>query len=109
VIIVGEKVYKHISVEDKMSLRPEDFQNYLFDSQRAVERMVDGKRAIEGVTFTDNFIKVGFTYYISSGELSMKNIHNQQLFFGKIASTEDFERAVKKADKKAHELRKKKA
>jgi hypothetical protein len=106
-MVVVERVLRHILAEDKMSLKPEDFQNYLFDSQKAVERMVDGKRAIEGVTFTDNFIKVGFTYYISSGELSMKNIHNQQLFFGKIASTEDFEKAIKKADKKEHKLRKK--
>jgi len=92
-----------------MPLKLEDFQNYLFDSQRAIERKVDGKRAIEGVTFTDNFIKVGFTYYIDSGELSIKNIHNQQLFLGKISSAEDFEKAIKKADKKAHELRKKKS
>ena len=106
--IVERKACKRISVEDKMSLKLEDFQTPLFDTQKVVERKVDGKRAFEGVTFTDNFIKVGFTYYLNNGILSIVNTENQKLFFGKISSMEDFEKAIKKAGKKAYALRKKK-
>jgi hypothetical protein len=91
-----------------MSLKLEDFHTPLFDGQKAIKRRVHGRYAFEGTTHTDNFILIGFTYYLDNGELSIKNIHNDVLFFGKISSMEDFEKAVKKADKKAHELRKKK-
>ena len=88
-----------------MGLRIEDFRNPLFDRQKIFQRNVNiapGKKepAYEGTTFTDNFIEVGFTYIIRTGELSIKSTDNQQLFKGRINSSEDFEKALKKADRK---------
>lgn len=92
-------------------LRIEDFRNPLFDRQRIVQRQVHtapGRKepAYEGTTFTDNFIEVGFTYIIRTGELSIKSTDNQQLFEGKINSPENFEKALKKADMKCLQLSK---
>ncbi len=112
-----------------MPLKPEDFRNPLFDKQRIVKRKVtarpgvvadddededfDGEgepkrrteEAIEGTTFTDEYVEVGFTYYPADGMLSVVNTSNQQLFLGVIATPEDFEKALKKADKKQKRLR----
>jgi|SRR5687768_2550125 len=117
-----------------MALKVEDFRNPLFDKQRIVKRLVSARpgvrteddedededfdefaagrepkrrteTAIEGTTFTDEFVEVGFTYYPSDGQLSVVNTSNQQLFLGTIATSEDFEKALKKADKKQKRLR----
>lgn len=104
----------------------EDFRNSLFDSQKIVRRTIGGGRrmadetvdefdleaveprreVIEGVTFTDSYNQVGFTYDLGDGTLTIKNLGNQILFSGVIASTEDFEKALKKADKKQSRLTK---
>ncbi|HSD12655.1 MAG TPA: hypothetical protein VLC10_03790 [Patescibacteria group bacterium] len=112
-----------------MPLKPEDFRNPLFDKQKIVKRRVaarpgvaadddeeddfDGEgepkrrteEAIEGTTFTDEYVEVGFTYYLGDGMLSVVNTSNQQLFLGTIATPEDFEKALKKADRKQKKLR----
>jgi hypothetical protein len=56
------------------------------------------EEAYEGTTFTDDYNEVGFTYYLSDGLLTVKNKSNVELFKGVIASAEDFEKALKKAD-----------
>lgn len=115
-----------------MPLKVEDFRNPLFDKQRIVKRKVAARPgvggdddddevddfgsgegeprrrtedAIEGTTFTDEFVEVGFTYYLADGTLSVVNTSNQQLFLGVIATPADFEKALKKADKKQKTLR----
>lgn len=113
-----------------MPLTVEDFRNPLFDSQRVVRRKIPARPGIEpawdehdeeafeaggnpdvreivieGATFTDEFVRVGFTYYVTDGMLSVKNEKNQELFRGVIATREDFEKALKKADKKQKTLR----
>lgn len=112
-----------------MPLKPEDFRNPMFDRQKIVKRRVtarpgvvadddedddfDGEgapkrrteEAIEGTTFTDEFVEVGFTYYLADGQLSVVNRSNRQLFLGKIATPEDFEKALKKADRKQKKSR----
>lgn len=91
----------------------EDFRNPLFDKQRIAKRQihVNGRKvwAYEGTTFTDNFVEVGFTYILSNGELSIVNTNNEKLFLGKIHSAEEFEKALKKADKKNDQLEEKRA
>lgn len=87
------------------------FKNPVFDSQRPVKRRVNNRErqewAYEGVTTTDNFVKVGWSYYLSDGVLSIKNEQNQQLFLEEITKPGDFETAMKKADKKQSQLDKK--
>ena len=89
-------------------LKIEDFRNLFFDRQRVVKRQItfNGRRrwVYEGTTYTDNFVLVGFTYFLSDSTLRIVNTDNQVLFFGKIASAEDFEKAIRKADKKHWEI-----
>ena len=82
----------------------EDIHNPLFDKQTIVQRKVDGKSAFEWTTFTDNFVEIGLTYFLQNGLLSIKNRQNQQLFWGKVTNYGEFDKAVKKADKKHHQL-----
>ena len=94
-----------------MTLTIEDFRTPMFDRQKVVKRTVyvrkpKGELAIEGRTFTDDFNDVGFTYYLSDGQLSVVDKENVQLFLGTISSAEEFEKALKKADKKVRKSRK---
>lgn len=116
-----------------MALTVDDLRDPLFDRQRVVRRQVparpgtasedeDGledleaferggeprqrkEEAIEGTTFTDDFNEVGFTYYPSDGLLRVVNTGNVELFKGVIATREDFEKALKRADRKQRRLR----
>lgn len=83
-----------------INLKPEDFYNTFFDKQKPTRRIVDKRPAIEGVTVTDNFVKVGFTCFLDNGELSIVNEKNEKLFSGMITTPEEFEKALKKAEKK---------
>lgn len=87
-------------MEKEINLKPEDFYNSFFDTQKPTRRMVNKRPAIEGVTVTDNFIKVGFTCFLDNGELSIVNENNDKLFSGRIRTPEEFEEALKKAEKK---------
>lgn len=114
-----------------MALKVEDFRNPMFDKQRIVKRQVPARpgvrteeddnedfeefaagrepkrrteAAIEGTTFTDEYVEVGFTYYVADGLLTVVNTSNQELFRGTIVSPEDFEKAIKKADAKQRRL-----
>ena len=94
-----------------MALTVEDFRTPMFDRQKVLKRTVKnrkprGEEAIEGTTFTDDYNQVGFTYYLSDGELSVVNTDNKQLFLGKILTRDDFEKALKKVDNKLRRLRK---
>ena len=86
-----------------MALRLQDFENPLFRT-RVYRRNVQGGPAFEGTTFTNEYVRVGFTCIIATGMLSVVNIENQLLFSGKIASDNDFEKALKKADRKQKEI-----
>ena len=114
-----------------MALTVDDLRNPLFDKQRVVRRKVPARPGIEveedehdieafeaggdfppkrepvieGTTFTDEYVEVGFTYYVSDGLLRVVNTANVELFKGVIATREDFENALKKADKKQKRLR----
>ncbi|MEW6617287.1 MAG: hypothetical protein AB1333_02600 [Patescibacteria group bacterium] len=92
-------------MEKKINLKPEDFQNQFFDRQKPTQRMVGKRLAIEGVTITDNFVKIGFTCFLDNGELSLVNENNENLFSGTITCSDDFEKALKKAEKKHKTLR----
>ncbi len=82
----------------------EDLGNPMFDKQKFVSRKVDGKKSYEGATFTDNFVLVGITYFVGSGQLSIKNTGNKQLFLGKVTTPKEFSAAMKKADKKLSKM-----
>ena len=117
-----------------MKLTVEDFRTPMFDKQRIVRRQVQARpdappdededeleeleaferggeprrrteAAIEGTTFTDEYVEVGFTYYERDGFLRVVNTSNRELFKGVIATREEFEKALTKADKKQKRLR----
>lgn len=85
-----------------MSLKPSDFSNVLFDWQRPVYRKIglDPYATIEGATYTDNFNLLGWTYWPDSGKIQFKTIENIVVFNGVIKTVGDFEKAIKRADKK---------
>jgi pyrophosphatase PpaX len=62
-------------------------------------------RVIEGSTYTDGFNLVGFTYSLEDSSITIKNTKNEVLFKGKIFTAEEYEKALKKADKKQSKLR----
>lgn len=90
----------------------EDFINPLFDRQRPVKRDVpsryDGserEQVIEGVTITDNYHMIGYTYFLSDGMLYLncfdeENQSNVRLLEKHIGIYADFEKCLKQADKK---------
>lgn len=64
---------------------------------------------IEGVTFTDEYHQVGYTYHELDGILFLnywddKNKKNVRLFEEKIETMDEFEVYLKKADKKIKRL-----
>lgn len=97
-----------------MKLKFEDFKNPLFNVslvKRKEDDWVEGGQVLEkgqeyfdGVTFTDNFKQVGFTYWPEQRKLTIACLtvdkKNVELFVGQIESMEEFEAAIKKADKK---------
>lgn len=85
-----------------MSLTPSDFCNGRFDRQRPVYRKVgrDPYATIEGATYTDNFRLLGWTYWPKTGQIKFKTTENVLVYSGVIEKISDFEKAVKKADKK---------
>lgn len=102
-----------IQMEDKMELKFEDFKNPLFNvwlKRRKHDDWVEdgevierGEEFFDGITFTDNYRQVGFTYYPKTGMLYISCLTsdgNIRLFEGAIESIDDFEAAIKKADKK---------
>jgi len=64
--------------------------------------------AIEGVTFSDNFLKIGYTYFLTDGMLFLNTMDkdggNIRLIEKKIETAEDFEKCIKQADKKYRKL-----
>lgn len=104
---------------ERQRLTVEDFRNPLFDKQRIRKRKIEdlgdewsgdgelgeqGRWVIEGVIFTDGYNEVGFTCDLDRGEVVVKNQQNEVLFSGRINSAEDFEKALKKADRKQMRL-----
>lgn len=71
----------------------------LFDIYPPVKRKWNGKTIIEGVTKTDNFKVVGYTYWPGTGFLVIKDTLNRILFQGKVNNMVDLGKAMKKADK----------
>ncbi|MBI4440704.1 hypothetical protein HY639_00910 [Candidatus Woesearchaeota archaeon] len=90
----------------------DDFVNPLFDKQRAVQREVPSRydsrrreKVIEGVTVTDNFNMIGYTYFLSEGILYLNCVDeerrcNIRLLEKRIDACSDFEKYLKQADKK---------
>ena len=109
-ILGGEKRREQIEITKEI-LKDSDPDNPFLDemaedlAEDDPEFEDDRREAIEGTTFTDNFVKIGFTYFPDDGSLTIVNEQNQELFNGKIDSRDDFEDAVKKADKKHTRLR----
>ena len=97
-----------------MELKFEDFENPIFNVslvKRKEDDWVEDGQVLEesqtyfdGVTFTDNFKKGGFTYWPEEGTLKISCLtadkKNVGLFVGQIESMEEVEAAIKKADKK---------
>jgi len=88
--------------EPRLSLN--DIRNSGFDRQSFRERKIGNKKVYEGTTITDDFVHVGITYELDSGELSIKNTQNQQLFLGKVTNYDEFDQAMKKADEESNKL-----
>jgi hypothetical protein len=72
----------------------------MFDLVSPVKRKFEGKTIIEGVTTTDQYQIVGYTYWPATGRLVIKNRMNEIRYQGTINSIGDFARALKKADQK---------
>lgn len=114
-LIKPKQSKKEAKTARKLELK--DFENPLFHTRVKQRRInlavIDGKvrtttgrsqMAFEGTTYTDQYVLVGFTYLLEDEVLSVVNKDNQQLFFGKIKTAEDFEEALKRADKKEKSL-----
>ncbi len=95
---------KHYSSE----LTIDDFAKPLFDKQNPVRRSINirkkKEKVIEGVTSTNKYNEVGYTYCLFDGMLYMNywdkiEKKNVRLFKEIITSVEDFEKCLKKADK----------
>jgi hypothetical protein len=70
-----------------------------------LEPLKGGKyQVIEGVTYTDNFNLVGFTYNLRDSSIQIVNKQNQILYKGFIYTPEEYEKALKKADRKQSKL-----
>ncbi len=82
-----------------MRLTVEDLRTPFFDINPPVKRTWEGRQIIEGVTRTDNFKVVGYTYWPGDGSLVIKNTLNRVLFNGKVKDMAGFGKAMKKADK----------
>lgn len=99
---------------DDARLSVKDFETPLFDRQRPVVRTVHTdengcqiakpRKVIEGVTITDSYNKFGYTYDLTSGVVAIINMDNKRLYLGKVTSSEEFEKALKKADRKQRTL-----
>lgn len=89
-------------------LTPKDFANPLFDWQAPRWRTVDGRPAIEWGTFTDQYIKVGCTYYTDTGQLRVvcgqEAQLNKQLYDHPVQTREQFARAMKTVDRNYRRL-----
>lgn len=94
-------------------LQYRDFINYGFDVWKPVRRDIPsrkGKRTpfepvIEGVVFTDNYLHLGYTYYEGDNVILINFWDKEKEENIKVLETilkkpEDFEKAIKKADKK---------
>lgn len=97
-----------------MELKFEDFENPIFNISLVKRKeddwvedgqiLEEGQTYFDGVTFTDNFKQVGFTYWPEQRKLTIACLtadkKNVELFVGQIESMEEFEAAIKKADQK---------
>ncbi len=97
-----------------MELKFEDFKNPMFNVSLVKRKLEDwvedgqvleeGQTYFDGVTFTDNFRQVGFTYWPEDRKLTIACLtadkKSVELFAGQIESMEEFEIAIKKADQK---------
>lgn len=83
-----------------MNLTPTQL-HHRFDTQCPVYRGNGKRRTIEGVTYTDNFEIVGYTYTPATGFLIIKsqNPLNVEQYRGRVMDVAGFERAVKRASK----------
>jgi len=83
-----------------MNLTPAQLYHH-FDTQRPVYRGAGKGRVIEGVTYTDNFEMVGYTYAPATGLLVIKsqNPLNVEQYRGRIKDEAGFERAIKRASR----------
>lgn len=84
--------------EGRKVLTTKDFVTPFFDINPPVRRQWEGKVIIEGVTRTNNFKVVGYTYWPGNGRLVIKDTLNQVRFQGTIKNLADFGKAMKKAD-----------
>lgn len=86
-----------------IKLQPSDFSNPLFDGQEPAYRRVknDNHATIEGTTYTNNFRLLCWTYWPKSGAIEFKTTSNALAYSGTIKTIDDFEKAVKRADKRA--------
>ena len=94
-----------------MTLTIDDFVNSMFDSRTPRKTMVtsrdDYRRkepAIEGVTTTDNYNTIGYTYFLKDGMLHLNCLDaetrkNLRLLEKEINTYADFDKALKLADK----------
>lgn len=87
-----------------MHLSIKDFENPVFNSRLSQRRDKKRRRKIiEGLTFTDNYRQVGFTYYPGNGELTVSCLDEtqgqQRLYEGKIKTIGDFEVVMRQVDK----------
>ena len=84
-----------------MDLAPAQLTRRPFDTQPPVYRRGAKGRVIEGVTYTDNFEMVGYTYNPTSGFLVIKSRDpmNVVQYRGRIKDEDGFEKAIKRASK----------
>jgi len=65
---------------------------------------IQSYRVIEGATYTDGFILIGFTYDLRDSSIRIVNTDNEVLFKGFIYTPEEYEKSLKKADQKQRRL-----
>ncbi|MCF7872301.1 hypothetical protein K9L97_04680 [Candidatus Woesearchaeota archaeon] len=106
-----------------MNISLEQFKNPLYDAMKVVQRQIHRESSsgqvstsietgIEGITLTENYREIGFTYLPKDGTLYLnfldKNLNrNVRIYNGKIKTIEEFEKRLKNVDRKIKEYRSK--
>jgi hypothetical protein len=100
----AEKKTKKKAAESGLGppLTPKDVANPMFDWQAPRWRTVSGRPAIEWGTFTDEYIRVGCTYFSDTGQLTIvcgQPEHlNVTLYDRTVQTQEQFAKAMKAVD-----------
>lgn len=105
--LLEEDTFGLDDIEERYMMNPDDP-----DAEEAYMTRDWGPKkepAIEGVTTTDNFHQVGFTYFLTDGMLYLNyldktNKKNIRLLEKLIENTEEFEKCIKRADKKIRKI-----